>query len=81
MIKQGSNGSAGAFVFLVSANDADIGQNGVVQYFLFGTGSQYVRINQSTGEIRVSSEGIDFEVINTIGNPLVLTLIAQDSGE
>ena len=78
---QGLNGSAGAFVFLVSASDADIGQNGVVQYFLFGAGSQYVSINQSTGEIRVAGSDIDFEVVNGMGNPLVLTLIAQDNGK
>ena len=68
-------------MFSVSATDADIGQNGVVQYFLFGAGAQYVSINQSTGEIRVSSTGIDFEVVNAMGNPLVLTLIAQDNGK
>ncbi len=68
-------------MFLVSATDADIGLNGVVQYFLFGAGSQYVTINQSTGEIRVADADIDFEVVNAMGNPLVLTLIAQDTGE
>ena len=48
----------------MSATDADLGQNGEVQYFLFGVGAQFVSINQSTGEIRVSSTGIDFEVVN-----------------
>lgn len=68
-------------MFSVSAIDADIGLNGVVQYFLFGAGSQYVTINQSTGEIRVANTDIDFEVVNVMENPLELTLIAQDSGE
>lgn len=75
------NGSAGAFVFAVSAVDADSGENGVVQYFFFGVGTDYFNINQTTGEIRVAASGVDFEVVNAIGNPLMLTLVAQDNGK
>lgn len=75
------NGSAGAFVFAVSAADDDSGDNGAVQYFLFGVGTDYFNIDQTTGEIRVAPSGVDFEVVNVIGNPLILTLVAQDNGK
>lgn len=74
------NGSAGAFVFAVSAVDVDSADNGVVQYFIFGVGTDYFNINQTTGEIHVAASGVDFEVVNPLGNPLILTLLAQDSG-
>lgn len=70
-----------AFVFDVSAIDADSGDNGVVQYFLFGVGSSYFSINQTMGEVRVAVTGVDFEIVNVIGNPLILTLIVQDNGK
>ncbi len=65
----------------MSAVDADLGDNGSVQYFLFGVGNTYFSIDSATGEIRVVAPGVDFEVVNVIGNPLVLTVIAQDNGE
>ena len=64
----------------MSAFDSDSGDNGVVQYFLFGVGSNYFTINQTTGEIHVAASGVDFEIVNVIGNPLSLTLIVQDNG-
>lgn len=65
----------------MSAIDSDIDDNGVVQYFLFGVGSNHFTINQTTGEIRVAASGVDFELVNVIGNPLILTLIVQDNGK
>ena len=60
--------------------DADIGENGAVQYRLFGPGIRYFNIDSDTGEITVSSAGVDFEVINPMSNPLLLIVIAQDNG-
>lgn len=77
---QGTDGSAGALVTTVRATDADIGENGEVQYSLFGIGIQYFSIDSDTGDIRVSSSGVDFEVVNLMGNPLQLIVIAQDNG-
>lgn len=65
----------------MSAIDADIGQNGQVTYSLFGSGALSFSIGSVTGEIRVSSLGVDFEVVNVMGNPLILTIVAQDRGE
>ena len=77
---QGTNGSAGALVTTVRATDDDIGENGQVQYSLFGIGTRYFSIDSDTGDIRVSSSGVDFEVVNPMGNPLQLIIIAQDNG-
>ena len=77
---QGTNGSAGAYVSTVTAIDSDIGPNGEVQYGLFGLGTRYFGINSTTGDIHVSSSGVDFEEINPMGNPLQLIVIAQDNG-
>jgi hypothetical protein len=73
--------SGGASIFSISATDSDSGVNGVVQYLLFGVGSNFFSINQTTGEVLVAESGVDFEVVNVIGNPLILTIIVQDSGK
>ena len=78
---QGLDGSEGADVFTVLAIDPDFGQNGEVTYLVLGLGTQYFNINQSTGEITVSSQGVDFEIVNSMMNPVVITLIAEDDGE
>lgn len=80
VVMQGTNGSAGALVSTVTAVDADIGENGVVEYSLFGIGTRYFNIDAVTGDIRVSSSGVDFEEVNPMGNPLQLIVIAQDNG-
>ena len=78
---QGSNVSAGALVFTVMATDADIGRNSQVQYLLFGDGSEFFTLSPSSGELQVGSSGIDFEVVDPIGNPLILTVVAHDDGK
>ena len=78
---QGLNGSVGVLVLVVLAMDGDIDANGNISYLLLAPDINYFNLNPVTGEIRISSIGLDFEVINSKGNPLVFTLIAQDGGE
>ncbi len=73
------NGSSGVLVTTVSAIDEDIDENGIIRYLLLGLGVEHFSINSSTGEIRVSSLGIDFEMVTS--SPITLTLIAEDNGE
>lgn len=63
------------------ATDADIGRNSQVQYLLFGDGREFFTLNSSSGELRIGPSGIDFEVIDPIGNPLILTVVAHDDGK
>ena len=79
-LPQGFNESAGVFVYMVSAQDADIGTNSQIVYSLAGSGVEYFSINPSTGVISVSARGVDFEALG--GNPvIILDVIATDLGE
>ena len=62
----------------MTAVDIDSGNNSVVRYSLAGRGSQLFVIDSETGEVRVSSSGVDFETIPE--NPLQLNVIAADLG-
>ena len=64
---------------MVTAEDADIGSNGMVHFLLFGT--EYFNIDPMTGEVTISAAGLDFEVVDEIENPLLLTIIVQDAGK
>jgi len=68
-------------VFDVDAVDADAGANATITYLLLGPSISLFTMETATGIIRVSEVGLDFELINVIGNPLQFTLIAQDTGE
>ena len=63
------------------AVDADSGANSNISYLLLGPNINLFTIDTATGIIRVSEVGLDFEVINVLGNPLMFTLIAQDAGK
>ena len=68
-------------MFDVNAVDRDLGSSGNITYILLGPSINLFTIDSATGEIRVSSAGLDFEMINPTGNPLQFTLIAQDAGK
>ena len=76
---QGSDGSPGAFVFSVQAEDADDGTNGEVIYSLVGNGADQFAINATSGEILVSPIGVDYERFIS-NNTLELSVIATDQG-
>lgn len=48
-------------------------------YSLIGNGVEQFVINSTTGEIRVSSSGVDYEMYGD-SNPLQFTVIATDQG-
>ena len=70
------NTTLGTAVLSVSANDSDIGNNGVITYTIIpDNSSSYFGINVSTGVIFVQQE-VDFETLSII----YLTVRAQDGG-
>lgn len=77
---QGFNESAGVFVYMVAANDADIGNNSQIDYSLAGEFVGFFTVDRSTGVISVSAIGVDFEAVAS--DPvIVLTVIATDRGK
>lgn len=52
-----------------------------MEYLLFGPGLQYFSIDRQTGVISVAESGVDFESVNAMMNPLIMTVIAQDRGQ
>ncbi len=65
----------------MDAVDSDLGANANITYQLLGPNLNLFSIDTITGEIRVSSVGLDFETINPQGNPLEFRLFAQDAGK
>ncbi len=64
----------------VSAEDADIGSNSEIEYSLVGNGVHYFTIHPSSGEIRVSEIGVDFESLDPSSPYIILSVIATDLG-
>ena len=66
-------------VFTLFAEDADDGSNAALRYSITGSGVEHFTVNETTGEIRVSSEGVDYERV--LDAPFVLAVTAFDQGE
>ena len=66
-------------VITVLAVDADEGTNAEVRYTLSGSGVEHFIIDELSGEVRVSSLGVDYERVLDV--PYVLVVNAYDLGE
>ncbi len=64
----------------ISAEDADIGSNSEIEFSLAGDGVDYFTIHPSSGEIRVSETGVDFESLDPSNPFVILSVIATDLG-
>ena len=67
-----------ASVFRVLVTDADEGTNAEIQYSLSSNGADRFTID-SSGEVRVSSLGVDYEAV--FDTPIVLIVTAMDQGK
>ena len=72
-----TNSSLGELVIQVTATDDDAGSNGEIAYRLSGSEVERFAIDSVTGEVTVAVP-LDYE---TVTEPYVLTVIAEDSGE
>ena len=61
------------------AVDLDEGINAELRYSIAGSGAERFEINEVTGELTVSSVGVDYEQVFDV--PYTLTVIANDLGE
>lgn len=68
----------GASVFRILVTDLDEGTNAEIQYSLSGNGADRFTIDPS-GEVQVSSLGVDYEAV--FDTPYVLIVTAMDQGE
>ncbi len=68
----------GVLVYTVMAIDADEGTNSEITYSLEGSSRGEFIIDPTSGKVRVSEVGVDYERV--LDTPIVLTIIARDNG-